>query len=193
MVIKFQRTRLIVLSCVNNVSYQKLRRGSNNRDKKRKSLAREWQRVAELEKGKVHEITTFLVKNFSSRWVVEALKIPNMIKNNRLSCSIIEQQWGFFKYCLTYKAESAGGKVVEVNPKNTTQMCSNCGSLPREKLGLGQRTYHCYSCGQSMDRDVNAALNILQRGLASFSVGTFTETKGECQQSRSVFKDDLTS
>ena len=87
-------------------------RGSNNRQKKRQALAREWQRVTEQEKGKVHEITNALIKGHACRFVVEDLKIPNMVRNRYLSRSILEQQWGYFVHCLTYKASSAGGWVV---------------------------------------------------------------------------------
>ena len=153
-------------------------KGSNNRQKKRRALARAWQRVTEQEKGKVHEITNALVKGHACRFVVEDLKIPNMVRNRHLSRSILEQQWGYFVHCLTYKASSAGGWVVKVDPRNTTQQCSGCGSLPRESIGLGQRMYHCYTCGQSIDRDVNAAVNILHRGMASESAGIIAEMKG---------------
>ena len=153
-------------------------KGSNNRQKKRQALARAWQRVTEQEKGKVHEITHALVKGHSCRFVVEDLKIPNMVHNRHLSRSILEQQWGYFVHCLTYKAASAGGWVIKVDPRNTTQQCSGCGSLPRESIGLGQRMYHCYACGQFIDRDVNAAVNILHRGMASDSAGIIAEMKG---------------
>ena len=66
---------------------------------------------------------------------------------------------------LTYKAESAGGKVMKVDPQNTSQTCSSCGSKPKEKLTLAIRHYRCEYCGYEADRDMNAALNILQRGL----------------------------
>ncbi len=129
------------------------KRGSNNREKKRRLLAKAWQRVTEREQGKVHEITAALVKDHACRFVVEDLKIPNMVKNRRLARSIVEQQWGYFVHCLTYKAESAGGWVVKVDPRNTTQQCSGCGAMPRDKLGLDQRMYHCYACGMALDRD----------------------------------------
>ena len=84
-------------------------KGSNNRQKKRRLLAKAWQRVTERERGQVHEITRALVKDHACRFVVEDLKIPNMVRNRRLSRSIVEQQGGYFVQCLTYKAASAGG------------------------------------------------------------------------------------
>lgn len=153
-------------------------KGSNNREKKRRLLAKAWQRVTERERGQVHEITRALVKGHACRFVVEDLKIPNMVRNRRLSRSIVEQQWGYFVHGLTYKAASAGGWVVKVDPRNTTQRCSGCGAMPRDKLGLDQRMYHCYACGMVLDRDLNAAVNILHRGMTSDSAGIQAEMKG---------------
>lgn len=149
----------------------KARKGSNNRSKKQRALARQWQKVTEREKGLLHELTTRLVRSISARFYVEDLKIPNMVKNKHLSRSIMEQQWGAFIHQLTYKAASAGGWVKKVPPHHTTQQCSGCGAMPRQRLGLSDRTYHCWVCGQSMDRDLNAALNILQKGSSLYPAG----------------------
>ena len=154
------------------------KKSSNNREKKRRLLAKAWQRVTDRERGKIHEITAALVKDHACRFVVEDLKIPNMVKNHNLARSIVEQQWGYFVHCLTYKAASAGGWVVKVDPRNTTQQCSGCGAMPRDKLGLNQRMYHCYACGMVLDRDLNAAVNILHRGMISDSAGMSAEMKG---------------
>ena len=139
-------------------------KGSNNRNKKRLALAREWQRVRERERGKLHEETAELVRQ-SNTFYVENLNVLNMVRNHRLARSILEANWGTFLDMLTYKAESAGGKVERVNPKDTSQRCSCCGSKPPRKLTLSIRRYQCGFCGFEADRDVNAALNILQRGL----------------------------
>ena len=139
-------------------------KGSNNRRKKRLALAKEWQRVRERERGSLHELTAELVKQ-SNTFYVENLNVLNMVKNHRLARSILEANWGTFLELLTYKAESAGGRVVNVDPKDTSQLCSGCGSKPKEKLTLAIRHYRCEYCGYEADRDLNAALNILQRGL----------------------------
>lgn len=153
-------------------------KNSNNREKKRRLLAKAWQRVTERERGKIQEITAALVQDHACRFVVEDLQIPNMVKNHSLARSIVEQQWGYFVQCLTYKAVSAGGWVVKVSPRHTTQQCSGCGAMPCEKLDLGQRVYCCYACGMTLDRDLNAAINILHRGLSSDSAGMSAEMKG---------------
>ena len=142
----------------------KAEKGSNNRKKKRMAFAKEWQRVKERERGKLHEVTAELVKQ-SNTFYVENLNVLNMVKNHRLARSILEANWGAFLELLTYKAESAGGRVVKVDPKDTSQQCSGCGSKSKEKLTLAIRHYRCEYCGYEADRDMNAAMNILQRGL----------------------------
>ena len=154
----------------------KARRGSNNRSKKCIALAKQWQKTTEREKGMLHELTSKLVSTISSRFYIEDLKIPNMVKNRRLSRSILEQQWGIFIDMLTYKAERAGGWVRKVPAHNTTQQCSGCGALPRQRLELSDRMYDCYVCGMSMDRDINAAINILQKGQSLYPAGNHAGT-----------------
>ena len=139
-------------------------KGSHARQKKRLSLQKEQQRIVERERGYLHELTTCLVRERSSKFYVEDLRIGNMVKNHRLARSILEQQWGSFVQMLTYKAESAGGWVGKGNPRNTSQRCSGCGAMPEKRLTLSDRTYVCLSCGLVLDRDVNAARNILQVG-----------------------------
>ncbi len=142
----------------------KAKKGSNSRKKKRMAYAKEWQRVRERERGSLHELTAELVKQ-SNTFCVENLNVLNMVKNHRLARSILEANWGTFLELLTYKAESAGGRVVKVDPKDTSQICSGCGLKPKEKLTLAIRHYRCEYCGFEADRDFNAAMNILQRGL----------------------------
>ena len=85
-----------------------------------------------------------------------------MVRNRHLAKSISDAGWGRFIGMIAYKAESAGGRVIQVNPRNTTQMCSRCGE--RVEKTLSNRIHECPLCGLKMDRDHNAALNILARG-----------------------------
>ncbi len=143
------------------------KRGSHNRYKTRQSLAREAYRVAERQRAALHRTTTDLVRRHR-HFAVEDLKIKNMTAHGGshktgLNRSIREQQWGAFTYQLTYTAESAGGSVVKVNPRNTSKTCSGCGSV-HESLTLKDRVFECGQCGLSLDRDLNAARNIRERG-----------------------------
>ena len=86
----------------------------------------------------------------------------------RLARSIGDAAWSQFTMFTRNKAVEAGSRVVMVDPKNTTQECSGCGALPEVKLGLRDRVRSCPECGLVMNRDENAARNILRRGLSSF-------------------------
>ena len=85
---------------------------------------------------------------------------------HNINRSIADVSWGMFRNVLSYKAVNAGRKYVEVNPAYTSQDCSGCGF--RAKKPLKERWHHCPMCGLSLDRDTNAAKNILALGLQSF-------------------------
>ena len=139
-------------------------KGSNNRHKKKQSLAKEWQRTTEREKNYLHRITSDLIKNTSSKFYLEDLQINNMVKNKNLSRSILEQNWGYFEQLLAYKAESAGGWVSKIDPKYTSKTCSSCDVI--NEMMTTEPVFKCNECGHEQDRDLNAANVILQRGLS---------------------------
>lgn len=99
--------------------------------------------------------------------VFEDLDIQDMQANgNRvINRGIADVAWGQFVQFSAYKAAYAGRDVVQVDPKNTTQMCSGCGEIVPKDLSV--RVHDCPHCGLKIDRDLNAAINILGRGLAS--------------------------
>ncbi len=82
--------------------------------------------------------------------------------------------WSLFTSMLEYKAEGAGTKIVFVNASNTTQECSKCDMVVRKSLS--QRVHACSNCSLEMDRDLNAALNVLKKGLPAGS-GNVTPAK----------------
>ena len=148
-------------------------KGSNNRRKAVSLLAKEWQRLADKEQDYLHRLTAEIAKMYDFI-AVEKLETKNMLRNGNLAKSISEQAWGKFITLLNEKAESAGVKMVAVNPKGTSQECSSCGAEVKKNLSV--RTHKC-SCGYQADRDVNAALNILHRGLASIAGGKLIESR----------------
>ncbi|MDE0469203.1 MAG: transposase, partial [Candidatus Poribacteria bacterium] len=95
--------------------------------------------------------------------VTENLKISNMIQNKHLSKSISDASWATFFQWAGNIAERDGFHFHQVDPKNTSQTCSCCGKKSRKKLSLAIRTFDCSFCGMSLDRDHNAAINILLR------------------------------
>lgn len=95
---------------------------------------------------------------------VEDLRITNLVQNRHLAKSILDAGWGYFVKQLNAKAEEAGRTIIEVDPSYTSQTCSACGMRFPEHLNLSARWASCV-CGLSMDRDENAARNILQNRL----------------------------
>ena len=86
------------------------------------------------------------------------------MKNHHLAKSISDAGWDQIVRYTMYKAESAGAAVVLVDPMHTSQKCSKCGNIKHD-LKLSDRGYHCDVCGLTMDRDLNAAINIRNAGL----------------------------
>jgi len=151
-------------------------KGSNSRRKKVIALSKECFRQTVRHRNDLHALTTAIVLHHGKYVAVENLLIKNLTAHGGnhkrgLNRSILEQNWGQFIQQLAYKAESAGGKLVKVDPKNTTQRCSACDALPQVKLTLADRWYYCSTCGHSEDRDINAAKNILLKGLEALNLG----------------------
>ena len=153
-------------------------KGSNNRRKAISLLAKEWQRLTDKERDYLHRLTAEIARMYDFI-AVEKLKTKNMLRNTNLARSISEQTWGKFITLLDEKAESAGGKMTEVDPGGTSQECSICGAAVKKDLSV--RTHKC-DCGYEADRDVNAAINILHRGLASIAGGNVTRMVGRMRE-----------
>jgi putative transposase len=96
---------------------------------------------------------------------VEDLNIKGLSRG-MLARSVNDAGWGMFLAKLAYKVEETGGVLVKVNPNKTSQVCSLCGCLPDVPKTLADRIYSCSHCGLVVDRDVNAARNILRLGLS---------------------------
>lgn len=143
-------------------SVSRKKKGSNNRRKAVSLLAKEWQRLTEKERNYLHRLTSEIVRMYDFI-AVEKLETKKMLGNGQLAKSISEQTWGKFATLLNEKAESAGVKMVYVNPQGTSQECSSCGA--EVKKDLSTRIHRC-NCGLVLDRDINAAINILHRGIS---------------------------
>jgi putative transposase len=95
----------------------------------------------------------------------EDLNIRGMVKNHCLAKHIADAAWNKLITATSYKAEWASKRVELVNPSNTSQICSGCGQLVQKDLS--ERVHRCPFCGLTLDRDHNAAINILRLGLQS--------------------------
>jgi putative transposase len=93
------------------------------------------------------------------------LNINNVVKNHNPASAIMDATWGKLRQMTAYKVEGRGGRVIVVNPNGTLQKCSGCGVVAETKLDLSIRIFECHSCALVIDRDHNAAMNILKLGL----------------------------
>ena len=120
-------------------------------------------KIANKRKDYLHKITTELVKSYDVI-VMEDLKTKNLLKNHSLAKSIANNSWYQFRAMLEYKCKWYGKKLIIVSPNYTSQICSNCGYHSGKKP-LDIREWTCPKCGANHDRDINASINILNRGL----------------------------
>jgi putative transposase len=142
----------------------KTEKGTKERVARRKVVAKTYERIANKRRNFAHQESRKLVDRYGVI-VVEDLSVNRMTKNNHLANSILDAAWSDFTRKLSYKAEWAGRRLVKVDPAYTSQDCSRCGF--RQMMSLSARDYVCSSCGLALDRDHNAARNILTLGLQS--------------------------
>jgi putative transposase len=135
----------------------------SNWQRARKTKAHYQTKIANKRKDYLHKITTELVKSYDVI-VMEDLKTKNLLKNHCLAKNIANASWYLFREMLEYKCEWYGKKLVIVKPNYTSQICSNCGYHSGKKP-LNIREWTCPKCGTHHDRDINASINILNRGL----------------------------
>ena len=142
-------------------SLSRKERGSRNRVKAKTRVAKLHEKIVNRRTDFLHKASRKVADSYEVVYV-EDLKIKNLVRNHRLAKSISDASWGKFIGMIAYKAESAGGRLIKVNPRNTSQLCSRCWELVEKTLS--ERLHNCPHCGLVMDRDLNAALNILARG-----------------------------
>lgn len=137
------------------------RLGSGGRRKARAALRRCHAAVRQRRATHLHQISASLVRRYDVI-ALEALQIDSLARSI-LAKSVRDASWGLLVSMLRYKAAKAGARLIEVDPRNTSRDCSGCGA-PVEKE-LGERWHSCPHCGLSIDRDVNAARNVLHRAV----------------------------
>jgi len=136
------------------------------RKEKRKQARRIHERIANRRRNFAHQLSHALVSMFGMI-AFEDLNIKGMVRNHCLAKSISDAAWNQLVQFTAYKAEYAGRRSVQVDPRFTSQTCSACGLIVKKTLS--ERIHDC-SCGLNLDRDHNAALNILALGLQSLSL-----------------------
>ena len=149
--------------CIKTI-YKKPLSECRNYQKQRKKVARIHQKIKNQRLDNLHKVSSDIIKNHDYV-ILETLKIKNMIKNRKLSKSIADVGWGLFINMLEYKAERYGKKVIKLEQWfPSSQICSHCQHNDGKKA-LNIREWTCSNCQTQHDRDVNAAINIRNKGL----------------------------
>ncbi len=156
--------------------FSKTTKRGNNRNKARIRLARIDETVTNIRNDYGWKLCKTLIQKYETIYI-ENLNVRGMVKNHCLAGAITDVSWSDFTNKLSYKAESAGGKVVKVNPKNTSQKCSSCGNIVKKTLAI--RTHNCPHCGLKIDRDINASINILTIGKIGLEQSKLTPERDE--------------
>lgn len=145
----------------------KLPKGSQKRRKATKAVNHLYERVSNRRENFAQQLSREWVNNYGII-CFEDLNITKMVHNHNLAKNILDAAWNKLVQYTSYKAVDAGRRVVLVNPANTSQMCSGCGQIVKKDLSV--RVHDCPHCNLSIDRDLNAALNIARLGLQSLAL-----------------------
>lgn len=144
---------------VENRSLSRKKKGSTHWKKQVRTLSMLHHKIANIRKDFLHKESTKMAKKYHTVYV-EDLNIKSMSKNKNISKHILDCGWGIFRTMLEYKTN-----VIRVNPKYTSQICNECGKKDA-KSRLSQSEFVCVSCGHVSHADINAAKNIMSKGIA---------------------------
>ena len=176
-----------------NQTMARRKKGSHRWQKAVHATALHQERTTNKRKDFIGKLVYKLYHHYqNSVLIAEDLSVSHMVRNKHLSKSISDASWStFFKWCADI-AERDGLHFHKVDPKNTSQSCSSCGEKSSKKLSLAIRTFYCQFCGTTLDRDHNAALNILYRAAAALRGERWVATLCEARNKNEARDLDLT-
>jgi putative transposase len=158
------------------------KKGSKNHERAKLRLVKMYLRVFNIRQDTLHKVTTYLAKSHS-KVVIEDLLVSGMMKNRRLARVIADVGFYEFRRQLEYKCRWYGSELIVVSRTfPSSKMCSQCGHTKKE-LYLSEREYKCEQCGLEIDRDLNAALNLVAVSLP--------ETENACGEEVRLIADSL--
>ncbi len=146
-----------------NQRFSRTKKGSRNRERARKRLARLDLKISRQRQEHAKRLARCVIQS-NDLIVYEDLQVKNLVKNHKIAKSIQDAGWYQFRTWLEYFAQKFGKTTIAVAPHYTSQDCSKCGI--KVKKSLSTRTHKC-SCGCELQRDHNAAINILNKGLGT--------------------------
>ena len=159
--------------------YSKKNKGSKNQEKARLKLATAHEKLSNKRKDYLHKLTTKLITE-NDIICIENLNVKGMTKNHKLAKAIQDVSFGTLVSMLKYKATWNNRQIIEIGRfYPSSKLCSSCGNR-MSYMGLEVREWTCPNCGETHDRDINAAINIKNEGLRLLDKGTVgnTETEG---------------
>lgn len=151
--------------------FSKKQKDSNRREKLRIKIAKLYEKITNSREDMQHKLSSSLLNKYDVI-CLETLAVKNMMQTHKLAYAIADVSWNSMIQKLEYKAAWKGKKIIKIDhfyPSSKT--CHNCGYI-NQNLSLKDRTWECSKCGTVLDRDVNAAKNILTRGLTILSSAT---------------------
>ena len=140
-------------------------KGSARRGKAKERVARLYARVADARMDAINKATTMIARTYTTV-CIEDLNVAGMVKNHHLARSVSDASLGEFRRQLEYKTARSGARLHVIDRwYPSSKACSSCGAV-KAKLSLSERVFHCDTCGFKIDRDLNAAINLMVAGSA---------------------------